>query len=645
MAVTRNISSLLAVLMAAGLAACGGGGSSDSSSSTAASSSASSAATSSARSSAAASATSAISSAAASAASSTAASSVAASSTAASSSSSSSAALVPAAGASSIHVDTRLQITFDTVPSLGGSGLIKVYKASDDTLVDTISLNVFSTGSTIAPQYTAATLTANNTQTAIPTANTEIDRLGYGAGTALTQWRWIFYRPVSISGKTATIRLHDGVLSPSTAYYVQIENGVLSGTYKGSAFGGISDKTTWSFTTRTAPTSSSNVTVDDDGTTADFRTVQGAINWVTSKCGSAGSDSSCTDISVAKSILVKNGTYDGELFVRNINNLVIQGESRAGVLVRSENFDQYNPGTGGSVNASAYGTLTYAATGGNRTRLNGGRSVLLVEGADLLKLTNFTLQNTHVKNAWEGNTITIGNNNQAETIYFNSGSLSGGRLIATYMNFYSTQDTIQTKGWAWFYQSLIKGDVDFVWGAAYAILLEESELRTVVDTTNTTLGGYVTESRMAYGFPGIVVLNSSLTREAGVPDGATYLSRQASNFSSGYCSTATTTGSLANANYGCNNVAYINTKMDSHIATVGWLASNEPPLAASSTTGYRESGITNLSGTALDLSGRLTTYASTGKVFASTTADLSGLTTRKNVFAQWNGNAGWAPEP
>lgn len=546
---------------------------------------------------------------------------------------------MPANGATAAYTDTRLQITFDAAPTLGASGTIKVYKASDDSLVDTISLNVFSTGSTIAPQYTGAVLTQYNTQTAVSTANTEIDKLGNGAGTALTQWRWIFYKPVSISGNTATIRLHDGVLSANTAYYVQIDNGTLSGTYKGAAFGGIADKTSWAFTTRSLPTVSASVTVDDDGDTADFRTVQGAINWVTSKCGTAGSDSSCTDISVAKTITLKNGTYDGEMFVRNINNLVIQGESRAGVLVRSENFDQYNPGTGGSTTTAVYSSLAGSVTGATgattRTRLNGGRAVLLVENADLLKLTNFTLQNTHVKNVWEGATASM--SNQAETIYFNSGSLSGGRLIATYMNFYSTQDTIQSKGWAWIYQSLVKGDVDFVWGAAYAILLEESELRTIVDTTSASSGGYVTESRMAYGFPGIVVLNSSLTRDSGVPDGATYLSRQASNFT-GYCTAATTTGSLVNANYGCNNVAYINTKMDGHIAAAGWLSQSTLPMLPTADTGYRESGTTTLTGGAVDLSSRLATYS-------SSSIDLSGLDTRKEVFAKWNSGGGWEPKP
>ncbi|MEC5385012.1 pectate lyase [Uliginosibacterium sp. H3] len=556
-------------------------------------------------------------------------------------SSSSSAAAVttflPVSGETAAYADTRLQITFDSAPTLGSSGYIKVYKKSDDSLVDTISLNVFSTGSSVAPSYTSSTLTSHDTQTALAKANVEIDKLG--STSTLTQWRYIFYKPVAISGNTATIRLHDGVLSPSTAYYVQIDNGVLTGNLSGAAFAGIANKTSWTFTTRAAPVSTTSVTVDDDGTTADFRTVQGAINWLTTNCGGSSVDA-CNSVSVAKTITVKNGTYDGELFIRSLNNLSIQGESRAGVVVRSENFEQYNPGTGGSATALPYSTPTNAEVGGNRPRLNGGRAVLLVEGADLLQLVNFTLQNTHVKNVWEGATVSI--NNQAETIYFNSATLTGSRLVGKQMNFYSTQDTIQVKGWVWLYQSLVKGDVDFVWGSPFAALVEETELRTIVDTTNTALGGYVIESRTGKGFPGFVVLNSQLTRESGVPDNTTMLGRQASNFSSTatYCNTQFTgSGSFGNANLGCNNVAYINTKMDTHIATAGWLYSNAPPITTPSTTeGYRESGSMTLAGGVLDVSGRSLTYA-------STSIDLSGLNTRTKVFASWNSNAGWVPVP
>jgi len=179
--------------------------------------------------------------------------------------------------------------------------------------------------------------------------------------------------------------------------------------------------------------------------------------------------------------------------------------------------------------------------------------------------------------------------------------------------------------------------VDFIWGAVYGSLLEESELRTVVDTTNPSSGGYITEARTVKGFPGFVILNSSLTRESGVPDGSTYLARQASNFqANGYCTTDYTSGSLANANYGCNNIAYIKTKMGAHIKPAGWYAASALPLTVSATTGYRESGSMDLSGAQLTLSGRDASISSSSQ-------DLSGLDTRTKVFAQWNGNVGWTP--
>lgn len=241
-----------------------------------------------------------------------------------------------------------------------------------------------------------------------------------------------------------------------------------------------------------------------------------------------------------------------------------------------------------------------------------------------------------------------GVNNQAETIYFNSAVLAGSRMQATFMNFFSAQDTIQTKGWAWYYKSLIKGDVDFIWGSPFAALFEESELRTAVDPSSPTSGGYVIESRTAFGYPGFVVLNSALTRESGVPAGATMLGRQASNVSNTatYCNAQFTaaSGSPGNANLYCNNVAYINTRMGAHIAAAGWLYSYAPPVTTPTrSAGYRESGSMDASGAALDLSARSLTYASTSQ-------DLSGLASRAKVFAQWGTTdgtsattGGWAP--
>lgn len=545
-------------------------------------------------------------------------------------------AFLPANAETAAYVDTTLKITFDATPTLGTSGHINVYKA-DGTLVDKLSLNVFATGSwadnatAAMPGLTAGVLKAYNTTTLplLAEANTEVDKIGNVS--TLTQYRWVLYRPVTISGKTATIKLHDNKLAANTSYYVTIDSGVLNGTINGTAFNGISSPTAWAFTTKANPASTTSVTVDDDGA-ADFRTVQGALNWLMTNCGGTSTDA-CNNVSTAKTITVKNGTYTEMLFARNINNLTIQGETRDGAIVQYDMYNDFNPGTGGSQTLANTITNTSAKKqtakdGAYRAYLAGGRAVFLAEGVDLLTLNQFTLQNTHVKDK--------DYNNQAETIYYNSSTLNGSRLIGTYMNFFSTQDTIQAKGWTWIYKSLVKGDVDYIWGATFATLIEDSELRTVVDTSDPTKGGYVIEARAAYGYPGYVVLNSSLTKEAGVPDGATMLARQAGTFAPAtYCNTKMTSGSLGNANYGCNNVAYINTKMGSHISTAGWDYSSVPPITTvTTTTGYRESGSKNASGGTLDVSGRSLTYASTSQ-------DLSSIDTRNEVFAPWNSGAGW----
>ncbi len=519
---------------------------------------------------------------------------------------------IPARNDTAAYSDTRLQITFDAPPTLGTSGLVKVFK-SDGTLVDTIDVS------------DAVVRAGGETQTTFTRTNTEIDKIGNNVP-GLTQWRFGYYRPVSISGNKAVIQLHNNVLDFATSYYVTIDNGVLNGKIGGAAFTGFSAPTDWTFKTKLPPTNI-NVVVDDDGP-ADFRSLQGALNWEMwngcTTCGYAAAD---------KTITLKNGTYDEQLFLRNVSNLNIVGESRDGVIVQNNNFEAFNSGTGGSKTAAA-ATLTNIGGNsalGNRRALGGGRSVLLIEGGDLIRLSNFTLKNTHVKDA-----VT---NGQAETIYFNSSTLTGSRLIGTNMNFLSTQDTIQVKGWVWIYNSLIAGDVDYIWGSPFAMALENDELRTVVDTSAPTSGGFVFQSRAVKGFPGFVVLNSTLTADSGVPAGATYLARSAGQLqSAGFCTTPFTSGSLANANIFCDNVAYINTRMGAHVATTGWWNNPLPNLAATATEGWRESGSMNAAGTLLNLSGRDTTIS-------SSTVDLSGLNTRAKIFANWNSNAGWNPAP
>jgi len=226
-------------------------------------------------------------------------------------------------------------------------------------------------------------------------------------------------------------------------------------------------------------------------------------------------------------------------------------------------------------------------------------------------------------------------------IYYNSANINGSRFVATDMNFIGTQDTLQMKGWVWIYNSLIAGDVDFVWGYPYAMLIENSELRTVFDPSAPSSGGYVFQARSAKGYPGFVVMGGSLTAASGVPTGSTYLARSSGvNQAGGYCTTMLVLGggSAGNGTQYCDNVAFIGVKMGDHVAPAGWWVTPVPNLLPSATEGWRESGSLNAAGAALSLSGRNTVYG-------SSTANLTGLNTRAKVFAQWNGNVGWTPAP
>jgi len=529
----------------------------------------------------------------------------------------STAGLTPATGETAAYVDTRLKLAFDGPPVVTGVGTIRVYKA-DGTLVDTIDTS---------SKMVAA---GGETQTALGSANTEIDKIGNNVPN-LTQYRYTYYRPVTVSGNAATIKLHDGVLAYGTSYYVQVDQSVFNGPFRGAgSFPGISGATAWTFRTKAAPTSSTNLIVDDDGT-ADFRSVQGALNYVM-----ATGCLSCAGASSAKTITIKNGTYDEQLFLRNVSNLTLVGESRAGTIVQTSNWEAFNPGTGGSraTPNTTFSNIGGASTLGNRLSLGGGRALFLIEGGDLIKLTNFTMQNTHVKDATQ--------NSQAEVIYFNSANLNGSRFTGTDMNFIGTQDTLQMKGWVWIYNSLIAGDVDFLWGYPFAELLENSELRTVFDPSTPASGGYIFQARSAKGYPGFVVLGGSLTAASGLPTAATYLARSggSNTQAAGYCTTmlALGGGSPGNANQYCDNVAYLNVKMGSHIAPMGWFTSPVPNLLPTATEGWRESGSQSATGGALSLTAR-------EKRYSSSTADLSGLNSRTKVFAQWNGNTGWNPQP
>ena len=543
----------------------------------------------------------------------------------------------PAANETGVHTDTRLSLSFDAPPTIGSTGRINVYRASDDSLVDSIDISA-------APS-------ATDTQQVLARGNLEIDALGLGAmPDGATFARYVWYRPVSVSNSTASIKLHNNRLDFGTAYYVTMDASVLGGTIKGAAFAGIGKADGWKFTTRAAPASFTSVSVDDSGTTADFRTLQGALNWVMKHCSTnSPAANGCNTVATPKTIFLANGSYPELNILRKVANLTVIGESRDGVVVGDVNFESLNSGSGASSAAAGTALSSSGKTVGHRI-LGGGRAAWLVETADLLTLTNFTLQNPHVRSSsWD---------NQAEALYFNtSTTAAAARLVAKQMNFLSQQDTLQLKGYNWIYQSLVAGNVDFIWGSVMASLFEDCEIRSVADTASSS-AGYILQSRATPGDKGFVFLNSRLTAEPTVSQA--YLARSGGTTSTSYI----------------DHIAFVNTRMGAHILPVGWCVgtgtsktgagtgscgSNPPSWAGTpdggttDTVGWREFGSVDLGGAPLDVSARLGAAAVkvnnvvTNVVLAKPLGSPAGLTTRAEIFQNstiaTGAPGGWVPAP
>ncbi|HEY0064229.1 MAG TPA: pectinesterase family protein [Telluria sp.] len=392
-------------------------------------------------------------------------------------------------------------------------------------------------------------------------------------GTAHNQ-RYLRANPVSMNGHEVLIKPHAGVLEYGTEYVVAIGAGMFDG-----------DGGSWSFRTRAARPTGTTLTVDDDGP-ADFRTVQGALNHVMEHVPRA----------LPVLIRVRNGSYDERLLVRGKDRLTIRGESRDGVLIHTLNNEAIHAGA--------------------------GRTLLLAQDADLLTLENLTLRNDTLRSQSASG--------QAETVLFDSDQ---GRLIARNASFISEQDTLQLKGYAWFYRTLVAGNVDFIWGANRVALFEQSEIRSLGDSSGALKGGYIVQARtVSAGDRGFVFLDSVLTHAAGpagndVPPGSTYLARSPG--------TATT----------WDNVAFINCRMDAHIAAGGWAgsgAAREPapnPALADALRGWREYGSRDLAGNHLDLGQRATGF----QLDAATVQQHFG--NRAAIFAAFDGGRGWDPQP
>ena len=413
----------------------------------------------------------------------------------------------PDPSATVLCVDSPVRIKLLHPAEFGTSGQIKVFK-EDGTLVDKIDMADMATvemldDGTMIPKGADA----DNGKIAINNDykfNTFMDALFSGG-----QYRLVHYTPVRMTtdderNDILEIKLHNDVLEFGQNYYVTVDEGVV-----GQAVA----EGEWVFSTKTAP-STVNVRVSPDGSN-DFCTIQGALTFISKQTKD-------TPVSVD----VDEGEYNELLFLRNRNNVVIQGSGGRDITrIVYPNCDSYETGSGGSV--SSIPSL------GASIGKSGGRSVFLVEGCDNLLLDGLTLENSYYIPSHKG---------QAETIYFNG---DGKKLTVERCSLISWQDTFLCKGEVWVHRSLIAGHCDYIWGYPKVCLFEDCEIRS-------RAAGYIVQARVqSASNKGFVFLNCALTAEEGVPSGSMYLARSAGQAD-------------------CfDNVTYINCSMPAAIAPAG----------------------------------------------------------------------------
>ncbi|MBI5770921.1 MAG: Ig-like domain-containing protein [Verrucomicrobia bacterium] len=329
------------------------------------------------------------------------------------------------------------------------------------------------------------------------------------------------YLPIIIAGQTATIFPRAGVLAYGQTYYVLIDAGVFAD------FAGIADQTAFRFTTRAAgpAVGATALTVAGDGS-GDFCTVQGAIDFVP------------RNNPARTTITVKRGTYQEIVYLGSAKPFItLRGEDRAATVITYANNANFN-------------------SGNNRT-------MVACDAADFV-LENITLRNATPKGG-----------SQAEAIRGN-----GQRCVFDRVTLSSYQDTLLWNGSLFVTDSLIEGDVDFMWGGG-ACFFQRCELRALSN-------GYYAQVRNSQTGKGNVYVDCRLTAAAGV--------------TSSVLARIDPRAGVANT-WPFSQVVFLNCAMGPHITAAGWQldggATTAPDLQ------FWEFKSTDLNGAPLDVTRRL----------------------------------------
>jgi len=323
--------------------------------------------------------------------------------------------------------------------------------------------------------------------------------------------------PVIITGNTAVIYPHLDLLTSNQTYYVMIDGGAFTDA-SGASFTGISANNLWQFTTKPGgPADPASVVVAADGS-GDFVTVQGAIDGV------ASGNSTLTTINI------RDGFYREIVDIHSKNSLVLRGQSRVGTIIGYANNN--------ALNGSTHSRMA--------VKVNANDVAF-----DNLTITNMTPQDL----------------SQAEALMIESGA---ARIVVNNCNVDSYQDTILANistSKAYFYNSLVQGDVDFIWGGGN-LFFTNCEIRYLIRAANAAaLGPNPSPNQTSdISSNGFSFVNCALTTLAGAnPNDTVGRTRSITNGNTalincfistnigGWSADASVTANFRNWYYGCTN--------------------------------------------------------------------------------------------
>ncbi len=335
--------------------------------------------------------------------------------------------LFPANGAANINPDTHLVLTFASPPQIGTSGLIRIYDAADNALVDTLDLGI---APSPRPNGRAG-------------GSTEAERVALGAASKMSDYQVntiggmdFHFFPIIVRDNIATIYPHNNKLKYGRTYIVKMDASVLTTADRG--FDGF-DGREWTFKTKAAPppANARRITVAADGS-GDFNTVQGAIDFAPKAPAQR------------LTIFVRNGRYEELVYLADKSNITIRGEDRDKVQVGYPNNSAFNPPRGGPSRRPAFS---------------------IQNGADI-QIRNFTINNYFI--------------GQAEALL-----VRGERTIVDHMTLNGSGDALTTYGTLYMADSKLVGDGDTILGyAALYCLRCEIQSVGPFTWTRTPQGGH-----------------------------------------------------------------------------------------------------------------------------------------------------------